>query len=166
MPESNIALGHRLQLNWQAAIGAGIIAGVVFLVVEMGLVALTGGEIWGPPRMMAAIVMGEGVLPPPATFSFGIVIVAMMVHFVLAIVYGLILGLILETRPMSIGIAALVGLAFGLAIYLINFYGFASAVFPWFAMARNWMSILAHLAFGGVLGWSYMAIAGHARRPA
>ncbi|MGK9168696.1 hypothetical protein KXR53_20450 [Inquilinus limosus] len=166
MRESNIATGQRFQLNWQAAIAAGIIAGIVFLVVEMGLVALTGGEIWGPPRMMAAIAMGEGALPPPATFSFGIVMVAMIVHFVLSIVYGFILGLIIGARSMSTGIAALVGLAFGLALYLINFYGFAAVAFPWFAMARNWMSILAHLVFGGVLGWSYKAIAERTRRPA
>jgi hypothetical protein len=39
------------------------------MMLQMGLVALAGDSPWGPPRMIAAIVMGEGVLPPPATFD-------------------------------------------------------------------------------------------------
>jgi len=34
----------------------------------------------------------------------------------------------------------------------------AAALFPWFAMARNWISIVSHIAFGLVLAWSYMAL--------
>lgn len=158
MPEPTIAIGQNLRLNWKAAIYSGIIAGIAFLIVEMGLVALTGGELWGPPRMMAAILMGEGVLPPPATFSPGIVAVAMVVHFALSIVLGLILGLVIESWPMPTGIAVALGLAFGLVVYVVNFYG-STALFPWFSMARNWVTIVAHLVFGGVLAWSYKAIA-------
>jgi hypothetical protein len=45
-----------------------------------------------------------------------------------------------------------------LVIYFVNFYGFA-AIWPWFAQARNWVSILSHITFGVVLAWSYKAIA-------
>ena len=80
-----------IQVDWKAATWSGIIAGFVFLVLEMVMVPLFGGgSLWGPPRMMAAIVLGKGVLPPPATFDFGIVMVAMGLHLVLSIVYAVI----------------------------------------------------------------------------
>ena len=49
------------------AIVGGLIAGLVFLTMEMILVATVGGgSLWGPPRMMGAILLGPEVLPPPA----------------------------------------------------------------------------------------------------
>lgn len=143
--------------HWKAAVWSGLIAGVVFLVLEMLLVSLIAGDSpWAPMRMMAAILLGQGVLPPPATFDVGIVAAAMVVHFALAIGYGLILSLLvfrLETGP-----ALLIGALFGLGLYVVNFYGF-TAVFPWFAMARNGMSILAHAVFGLTAAWAYKALA-------
>jgi hypothetical protein len=45
-------------------------AAVPLLVVEMAMVELVlGMSMWGPPRMIAAIVRGKGVLPPPETFD-------------------------------------------------------------------------------------------------
>ena len=41
----------------------------------------------------------------------------------------------------------------GLALYVVGFYGF-TAIFPWFAMARNMITIVSHIAFGMVLGLS------------
>lgn len=146
-------------LNWKAAIWAGLIAGIVFIMLEMALVALLQGmSPWGPPRMMAAMVMGEGVLPPPASFDFGIMMVAMMIHFPLAIVFGLILGWVISNWRLGLGTSIAVGTVFGLLLYVINFYGF-TAIWPWFAMARNLISIFAHAMFGLVLGWAYHAIA-------
>ena len=77
-------VGRRTGPNWAAAIWAGVIAGAVFMMLEMIMVPLfLGMSGWGPPRMIAAIVVAQGVLPPPATFDSGILMVAMMVHFVL-----------------------------------------------------------------------------------
>lgn len=150
-------------LNWKAAIWSGIVAGIVFIMLEMALVAfIQGMSPWAPPRMMAAMVMGEGVLPPmegPVTFDFGVMMVAMMIHFPLAIIYGIILGWVISNWRLGLGASVAVGTAFGLLIYFVNFYGF-TAIWPWFAMARNLISIVAHAMFGLVLGWAYHAIAG------
>lgn len=146
------------QLDWKAGVEAGLIAGVVFLVAEMLMVWLIQGESpWGPPRMIAAMVMGRDVLPPPATFDIGIVMAAMAVHFILAIVYGLIAGWLLHwSHPF--GTALLFGAIFGVAIYLVNFYLIAPAAFPWFTMARNWISVVAHALFGIVAAGAYMRL--------
>ena len=147
------------KLDIKAAVWAGIIAGVVFMMLEMVLVeTVGGGSPWGPPRMIAAIGMGKDVLPPPATFDLGVMIVAMAIHFVLAILLGMILGLIVSRWKLGLMASIGVGAIFGLAVYLVNFYGF-TALFPWFAMARTPITLLTHVMFGTVLGWSYHALA-------
>lgn len=134
---------------------AGLIAGAVFMMMEMGLVALSGDSPWAPPRMIAAIVMGEGVLPPPASFDLLVMMAAMAVHFMLSIVIGI--GFAFIAKRFGWVIAVVVGALVGLALYAINFYGM-TAIFPWFAMARNMISIVSHIAFGMVLGLSYKAL--------
>jgi uncharacterized membrane protein YagU involved in acid resistance len=150
--------------DMRAAALAGLIAGLVFLVLEMVMVPLfLGDSAWAPPRMIAAIVMGEAVLPPPATFDAGIVMAALALHFPLSIIYAVVLAMIVHR--FALGTALAVGILFGIALYVVNFYGF-TAVFPWFAMARNWVSIFAHAVFGAVAAWTYLAIRKPAQRTA
>ena len=146
-------------INWGAVIKASLIAGLVFLVLELALVATVGGEsMWGPPRMIGAILLGEDVLPPPATFHLASFLAALVVHFGLAIIYGVIFALVADRAAWTLGVETAVGLLFGITIYAVNFYGM-TALFPWFAMARNGISIFAHAAFGLVLGYSYRKLA-------
>jgi hypothetical protein len=150
------------KLRLKPAIWAGIVAGIVFVMMEMALIATVGnGMVWGPPRMMAAIVMGEGVLPPPPTFDFGIVMAGMMVHFVLSVILALILGWVIAKWRLGMAMAIVVGLVFGLIIYLVDFY-LMTGLFPWFANARNMITLVSHLVFGGVLGAVYRALAPNA----
>ncbi|MEX2583289.1 MAG: hypothetical protein WD766_08440 [Gemmatimonadota bacterium] len=157
---AEISVAHRSQattIDWKAAAWAGVIAGAIFMMLEMIMVPLfLDGSPWGPPRMIAAIVMGEGVLPPPATFDLGIVMAAIIVHFVLSIVFAIILAF--PASRLGFGAALGLGAAFGLLLYLVNFYGF-TAIFPWFAMARNWVSVVAHILFGLIAAWSYKRMA-------
>ncbi len=149
------------KINAKAALWAAIIAGIVFMMLEMIMVPVfMGGSPWGPPRMIAAIGMGKGVLPPPATFDAGIMTVAMLIHFGLSVILAFVFAFIARGRP--VGMATLIGGVFGLVIYLISFYGM-TAVFPWFAMARGWISIFAHIAYGAVLGWVYISVARRTR---
>lgn len=153
----SIAPTHRL--DPKAAIWAGLIAGVVFMMMEMILVAVTGGSPWGPPRMMAAIVMGDAVLPPPASFDLMVFMAAMIVHFVLSVVLAFAFARAVSHWHLSFGVALALGAAFGLLIYLVNFYLVTAILFPWFAMARNWITISSHVVFGAVLAWAYLALA-------
>ncbi len=143
--------------NWKAAVWAGLIAGLVFLILEMVMVPLfLAGSPWGPPRMIGAIALGQSVLPnppPPPTFDFGVVLTAMIIHFILSVAFAVLLAFIIS--QVGAGMALLVGAVFGLVLYLVNFYGF-TAVFPWFAMARNWVSIFTHIVFGALAAWVYL----------
>lgn len=153
---SSVDAGAPRGLNLKAGVLAGLIAGAVFMMMEMGLVAMAGDSPWGPPRMIAAIVMGEGVLPPPATFDLMVLMAAMVVHFMLSIAIGI--GFAFIARRFGLVMAVGIGAVLGLALYVVNFYGF-TAIFPWFAMARNAISIVSHIAFGMVLGLSYRVLA-------
>ena len=148
---------------WRHAVLAGIIGGVVFMIAEMLLVMLIGESPWAPPRMIAAMLLGPGVLPAqgvPATFDLGVLLAAMIVHFPLSIVYGLVIGGIVQRTTMRSYTGALTeGAAIGLVIYLVNFHLIASFAFEWFAMARNWVSVVSHILFGLVTAWAYLALA-------
>src|SRR5918993_1654780 len=119
----------RVVPEWRAAVWAGVIAGAVFLVLEMVMVPMfLGGSPWDPPRMMAAIVLGERVLPMPGQapppVNATVLVAALGVHFVLSIIYAVILaGLVARVPP---GAAIAIGIGFGVALYVVNFYGFTA----------------------------------------
>lgn len=141
--------------RWTAAALSGIIAGAAFLLLALVLVpVILGGSPWGLPRMIAAIVLGNGVLTPE-TFEIGIILTAVIFHFFLSVVYAIIFTLVFGR--LQLGPALLAGLGAGLVLYLVNFYGF-TALFPWFATARNWVVIVDHLVFGVVTAWAYVTM--------
>ncbi|MBA2547662.1 MAG: hypothetical protein H0V16_04270 [Burkholderiaceae bacterium] len=137
-----------------AVLVASIIAGLLVAIMEMVLGAVVLGQPWyGLLHMIAAIGMGpSGVLPPPPSFDIGVAAVAMPIHMVLAVIYGLILCTLLLALRSSL--AWIIGLIFGIALYYVNFYGF-TALFPWFADGRGWIAFVSHAAFGLVLALIY-----------
>lgn len=147
-------------INWPMAIWAGVIGGAVFMMLEMAMVAIfKGSSPWGPPHLIAAIVMGKGVVPsppPPPGPDANVMMAAMAVHFTLSIIFGVIIAWIVARLDM--GTALIVGAVAGLVLYVVNFYGF-TAVFPWFAMARGWITIFTHVMFGLVAVGAYKALA-------
>ena len=139
-----------------AAIRAGLIAGVFFLLIQTIMQPLFfGNSPWDPTQRIAAILLGGDILSPPARFDAGTLLAAIFVHFPLSILYALILALLVH-RLDRMG-ALVTGAAFGVVLYLVNYFGF-TGMFPWFAPARNWVTILSHLTFGMVAGWSYVAL--------
>jgi hypothetical protein len=87
--------------------------------------------------------------------------VAMIIHFALSVVYGL-LGAWIVHR-FDLGVSLLVGAVYGFAIYVVNFLMIAPVFFPWFGMARGGISIFAHAMFGAVLTGSYILLRGRRR---
>ena len=142
-----------------SAVKAGLIAGLVFMAVEMVLVWLAMGmNPFAPPQMIAAIVMGPDVLPdaiPPGS-NILVLLVGMLVHFALAVALAFVFKYLATALRLNGTMLIVAGVVFGLIVYLVNFYGMSS-FFPWFAMARNWISIAAHAIFGIVLAYALMS---------
>ena len=152
MSQAQVGVSVGPFVHWRAVVGAGLISGVVFLMFEMIMLPLfLGLSPWAPPR----IVLGKGVLPPPATFDFAVVMVAMMIHFALAVVYAFVIAWIAKSQGTASAIG--IGATAGLVLYFLNFH-VLTAAFPWFAMARNWVSVSGHILFGLVAVGSYRAL--------
>jgi hypothetical protein len=104
-------------------------------------------------------VHGQEGTPSPGRFEGSIMAVAMMIHFPLPIIYGLILGWIVHDLTSMNGTA--VGVLFGFVLYFVNFYLIAPAMFPWFMQARNRVSLGSHLIYGAVLGAGSVVLRKH-----
>jgi hypothetical protein len=139
-------------INWSAAARAGIIGGAVFLALDLVLTPLSGGGGLLSPRLTAAIVLGSEVLSPSEPIFPSVMLAGLVVHVVLSILYGLTISALVHRTNLAT--ASLLGSIAGLGLYVLNFYVFTS-VFPWFASARTWVTVLVHLVFGFVVACSY-----------
>jgi ribose/xylose/arabinose/galactoside ABC-type transport system permease subunit len=140
--------GHPLP-DWPAAAVAGLAAGAILMVLELFWSTLvSSGSPWAASHMIAAMVMGPGVLQS-SDFSLQVVAVALVAHYVLGIVFGLVLAAIIAPfrGDSGLGVVALVGAVFGAVLYLLNFYGMVH-FFPWFVAWRGAATLVIHLIFG------------------
>ena len=135
--------------GWCTAVLAGVIAGTSATLIQVLLwLVLTDAFpaiLFRDARLTAALVLGNSALPPPATFDTGIMLVATLIHFALSLVYAALLARL--TLSLGNVPALLAGAAFGIVLYFVNLYGF-TAIFPWFAQARGWITLIAHGVFG------------------
>lgn len=143
--------GRRLPHLAVVALLAGTLAGGIATAAQMFAWWLTDVPVWATllrdARLTAAIVMGREALQAPAAggLPWDVLFVATLVHLALSVAYAL--------PPARLagrlrGLPALgAGAAYGLAIYVVNMYGF-TVVFPWFALVRDPATVFAHLVFG------------------
>lgn len=143
----------RQVMDWRAAVSAGLIAGAIFLVALLIIYPLaTGGSPWILLRMIAAIALGQDALTPINAPSASIAVVAVLLHFVLSLIYTLIVAFVVHR--WGILLAVVVGSLIGLALYLINVFTF-TIFFDWFTLARDWPFLVVHILFGAVAGGIY-----------
>ena len=144
------------RIHWRSAALAGIAAGVVATLAQIALWWVASEPLpailFRDARLTAAIIMGRDVLPPPATFDGPVMLIATLVHFALSIAYALALSVFISRLSMPLSLLA--GAAFGLLLYAINMHGF-TFVFPWFAVARDWITVATHVVFGIVAAAVY-----------
>lgn len=145
---------HKRQLvDWSAAFWAGIISGFIFLAVTVFAVPyFTGGNAWVMIRLFASVVLGEGILAPPAAYNFSALAAALLVNSVLSLAFTLLLAYIIHRGGLITGILG--GSVFGLAVYCINFYTL-TFFFPWFFAMRGWPMAASHILLGALAGGIY-----------
>ncbi|SEK32307.1 hypothetical protein SAMN05216387_101153 [Nitrosovibrio tenuis] len=144
-------------VNWGAAIGAGIVAGVVATGAQVALwwAFLDDALPWilyRDARLTAAMLMGPEVLPPPPTFDWRVMAIATFIHVMLSIAYSLILACLISRLGIRLSLTA--GLIYGLGIYGVNMYGM-TFIFPWFSVVRDWITVITHIVFGLSLAGTY-----------
>lgn len=148
--------------DWISAAVAGFVAGAAVMVLELfwSTIVLNISP-WAASHLVAAIVMGPEVLQS-ADFSLGVVAVALVTHYVLGVIFGMILAAIIASFHFdsSVRMVLSVGALFGLLLYVINFYGMVR-FFPWFIDMRNVVTMCSHLVFGMTAAGMYMQLNRH-----
>jgi uncharacterized protein YndB with AHSA1/START domain len=157
---------QRGSVDAQMIFVAGISAGVIVTLVQLVLWWLVGmplpETLFRDVRLTAALVMGPAVLPPPSTLQWDVLLAAILIHFVLSFGYAVVpASLFRHLRPRTNLFA---GGLYGIAIYTVNLYLLA-AVFPWFAVARDWVTLIAHVVFGVALAETCRLFAQNSAEP-
>jgi hypothetical protein len=143
----------RLLVDWSAAFQAGLIAGTVFLFVNLILGPMAyGGNVWVWIRLLASPILGPEILAPPATFHAGALAAALVFQYGLAIIYTVTIAYVLHRWGLWVGILG--GALIGLAFYAIDFYTL-TYFFPWFWALGGWVMALSHVLFGAFAGGVY-----------
>jgi hypothetical protein len=154
--------------NWPVAAVSGFAAGAVLMVLDILWSSIVDtGSPWRTSHMIAPIFMGPDVPQSPGfSFSFSVVATALAVHYVLGIAFGLVLAAIMAPLKLDASMprAVVTGAAFGLVLYLINFFGMV-LWFPWLADLRGWATVAAHLVFGVVAALLYWKLTERQRVP-
>jgi hypothetical protein len=158
----NLADWRRHAPDWTAAAVAGFAAGAVLMVTELAWVAMFGAEgPWRSSHLVAAIALGAQTAFT-SEFDLWVVSVALVTHYVLGVVFALVLAAAVAVlhREDSVASIEALGVGFGALLYLVNFHGM-TAWMPWFIEMRGWATFLAHLLFGLVAALLYWRL----RRP-
>lgn len=135
--------------DWTAAAAAGFVAGAFLMVLEMlwstGVMHATP---WTMSHKIAALVLGPQAVQSH-DFDLGMVAIALATHYVLGIVFGILLAIVLTRFHLDVdaGKALLAGAMFGVLLYLFNFHGM-TGFFPWFVEMRGLPALMAHVIFG------------------
>jgi len=137
-------------VTWRAVLVSGLVAGTLFLVADLicaPIVTQVGAAL--TLRYFAALVLGSKVLTQTGV---GILVVGIIVHYVLSLVFALVIALVVHRWGMVVGIIG--GAVLGIAIYGINLYT-VTLLFPWFFAINSTVILLCHAIFGAVAGGVY-----------
>lgn len=149
-PPPHLWLG--LHVHPWAAVGAGLIAGTLFLFLEVTTAYIFGtGTPFGPAHVTLHGLIGSEELPQH--LNPGLVLAGLFLHVSLSVLLAFPLALLIHPWRRS-ALVPVIGLLMGVVLYFLNFNLFAFAM-PLMATVRD-VSMLVHYAiFGLVTAWVY-----------
>jgi hypothetical protein len=153
MAATFVAPANSRSIDWRMAILAGVVAMVVFAMIEMAFSwAMRGDSPWQPLVVFGTVALHAAM--PSAHVGGGIR--TMLVGAALLLALGALSGVILAYIVDRIGVlaAAIAGAIFGLAMYAVDLYGVAR-LFPVLLDLRDWMSALAYVIQGALTAALY-----------
>lgn len=148
------------QVGLHAGAIAGLIGGGATIAADL-LLSLVGGQsVWLPFRCIAALVYGAAAMSETG-FQFAPVAAGMAIHLAVSIAFGCLFQFAchrIKQPPMRLGIALLVGLAYGISLWLIAILCVIPRLDPWLAELAPVTFLLHHLVYGGVVGLACVSI--------
>lgn len=153
-PEGLKKLATGLDVNGGAAFMAGLVGGLVFLIIEL----ITGYAMgFAPPLGPADVVLSALVQGDVQAFGFdfGLIFIAAVFQIFVAVLLAFILAFLVYR--WSTQTAVLVGVVYGFVVYLVGLllFGIGLSVI---GSARGLIMLLNHLLLGGLMAWIYKTI--------
>jgi hypothetical protein len=135
---------------WRAIPFAGLVAGTVFLLMNMILSPLL---LQIDPtiilRYFASLVMGTSAL---VTNNSSFLIIGILTHYSLSMIFALVIAIVVHRWGLGVGIVG--GAILGLSFYGINLYA-GTRIFEWFFAINSSLLLVSHIVFGAVAGGVY-----------
>ncbi len=131
---------------------AGFAAGLAFLLANMGYATTQGKPAVAPLMDISTIFHGTSQ-PASMTPTSDMIATGLVTHVALSIVFGMVFALLVPFLRNVLVLAA-GGIAYGLAVYVVNFQILGNTVFEWFTNPKGpdqWFEVLIHGAFGLML---------------
>lgn len=153
MASNFVAGADTRTVDWSIALVAGIVAMIVFAVIEIAFSWAVRGEAPIRPLVVYGAATLNAVTPSvhpgggPKTAIVGAVCL-----LALGALSGIILAYIVDR--IGIAAAAIAGAVFGLAMYAVDLYGMARVLTSLVAL-RDWMSALAYVIQGALAAALY-----------
>ena len=142
----------RQLVDWKAAMIAGLAGGLISFTSNIILSSCLLDSPWLLTRIISSIPLGEAVLPPPASFSWTVLLASLFIHLLLSLIFAGLIAVVVH--QWGIIISFIGGALMGLAFYAIAFYTF-SILFPWFFTFRNWIFLVMYILYGAFTGGVY-----------
>jgi hypothetical protein len=133
-------------VQWLTGVKAALVIGAIFWLVARGIP-------WAPSGLVSPTVMGREI-KPPGTLDLNASVLASVLHFVCAVIYGLIMMPIIHRFTYSN--AWLIGAAMGIVLYVLNLAAFS--LFGGAPYSRELPVFVTHLAFGIIFTGAYKGL--------
>ncbi len=139
---------------------AGLLAGTVMVMLSPVLSLLHGIDIWEPPKLIAATVLGETALAEPG-FVLRPVVIGTVLHFITSVVLGSLFGIVFHRLfHLTTDFAApvMVGLCYGLLIFFIAYFIVLPVANPMLNDSDLAPVLVQNMVFGICLGLFYIVV--------
>jgi hypothetical protein len=137
---------------------AGFLAGAVMVLLSPILSLVTGINIWVPPKLIGATMPWvDGVAATVPGFDFVPVLTGTVLHFVVSALLGAAFGLFFRglRLPSAFGLPVLIGLVYGIVIFLGAFFVALPLINPTLASWTPGPVLAQNIVFGVCLGIFY-----------
>lgn len=137
---------------------AGLMAGAVMVLLSPLLSLLMGVNLWVPPKLIGATMPWvDGVAATVPGFDLVPVLTGALLHFVMSALLGAMFGLFFRGLglPSAFGLPVLIGLVYGIVIFVGAFFVALPLINPTLASSNPGPVVAQNVVFGVCLGLFY-----------
>ena len=140
---------------WAKSAAAGLVGGLVMALVWNVISALLGKGFWTPMNAIGTTMPGTDTISTAFnSFTITGLFLHLLTAFCWGVVYGVVAGVMVPRFARSPGRATLLGLGFGVAVFVLMGLVVGPLVNPRIMAIHPVDYFVGHLVFGAVTGWA------------